>query len=96
MEQFYATDNVAEILSVPKKAVQRWIREGRLAAIKLGRVPGPRIRFRTVFNRTASCSQNKGVIYGWCTIHADQLSGSAPFFSGYRKLANLTVPRYVS
>lgn len=37
MENHYSTDEVAEILSVPKSTIRLWIRNGKLTALKLGR-----------------------------------------------------------
>lgn len=34
---FYSTEDIAEILGVPKRSVQAWIRRRELTALKLGR-----------------------------------------------------------
>jgi excisionase family DNA binding protein len=34
----YTTDEVAQLLKVTTRAVQKWIREGKLPAVKYGRV----------------------------------------------------------
>ena len=37
MDKFYTTEDVGEILCIQPRAVTRWIREGRLVAVKLGK-----------------------------------------------------------
>lgn len=34
--QFKSTHSIAQIYSVPKRTVQRWISQGRIAAVKIG------------------------------------------------------------
>jgi len=35
--KFYSTEDIAEILGVPKRSIQAWIRRRELTALKLGR-----------------------------------------------------------
>lgn len=37
MDKFYSTDELSELLNIPKRTIQYWIRQGDLVAIKLGK-----------------------------------------------------------